>query len=70
MLIGLIATMQVVASRFYAPYRSDLSESDPYLMIWGPWVSVNHYWDYFIVAMSGFLILALAWFYCMSRKFD
>ena len=68
-LVGLIAAIQIAASRFYAPYRSDYSSDfDPYLMIWGPWVSVNHYWDYFIVAVAGFLILFLAWFYLMSRK--
>ncbi|MBT3594181.1 MAG: hypothetical protein HN519_09535 [Hellea sp.] len=68
-LFGSIIVMQILASRVYAPYRSDYSnESDPYLMIWGPWVSLNHYWDYFWVAIAGFLLLSSVWFYYIRCK--
>ena len=52
--------LQILASRFYASYRGDYqNENDPYLMIWGPWVSADHYWDYAIYGIISFIIIFL-----------
>ena len=52
--------LQILASRFYASYRGDYqNENDPYLMIWGPWVSADHYWDYAIYGLISFIIIFL-----------
>ena len=36
-----------------------VNENDPYLMIWGPWVSAGHYWDYAIYGIISFIIIFL-----------
>lgn len=53
--------IQLISSRIYAPYRGDyLNSNDPFLMIWGPWISSSHFWDYFLVGFFGIVLLLIS----------
>jgi hypothetical protein len=56
-----VAVLQFIASRIYAPYRGDYeNSSDPYLMIWGPWIAPFHYLDYVSAGIIGFALIMIA----------
>jgi hypothetical protein len=72
LLILILAALQFAASRIYAPYSTNYSnENDVYMMIWGPWISPEHYVDYLLIGVLTFILVAfsLAYEKRLNNKF-
>jgi len=68
LLVLILAVLQFAASRIYAPYSTNYSnKNDAYMMIWGPWISPEHYVDYLLVGILAFILIGFSLAY--EKKF-